>query len=275
MKYLNICKLSVPIYSNRVKWLYVVVLSMSSSDAFDQAEIAALRERIFNLDIGLGVVISLHINQSMNLKMIAKFVGARETTTLNQVKQLLQEGIIVLDSERTATSRGKFYMLPSRTKAALRATPLTADEELELLSLDQAKISQKLVEQIESGKFDKAFAQFKIVKNIYDVIESNFIRKLSDVMQDIQSHSDASTEDKQAFFTKHDLPLGGMSLALRSLRISNLQQFTKFFKLLDNFAQQLSELREEFDDATVAEDFEPYNQLVYTSIVPIVQDLDV
>jgi len=73
-----------------------------------------LREIYDNLiydEIKFGIITALQWNETLNLKKIAQMIGKPETTTIRYLKQLLEDGLIDIDAEKTAASWGKYYRL--------------------------------------------------------------------------------------------------------------------------------------------------------------------
>jgi hypothetical protein len=78
-------------------------------------------------EVSFGIVITLRFYGSLNLKKIAQLIGKPETTTIRHLKQLLEDKIIDIDAEKTASSWGKFYCLTDPVKTLIEKE----DEEFE------------------------------------------------------------------------------------------------------------------------------------------------
>ena len=82
-------------------------------------------------EVSFGILITLRFYGSLNLKKIAQLIGKPETTTIRHLKQLLKDGMIDIDAEKTALSWGKFYSLTKPVKAII------AKDDVELLKREE------------------------------------------------------------------------------------------------------------------------------------------
>ncbi|MCY3413894.1 MAG: hypothetical protein INQ03_19780 [Candidatus Heimdallarchaeota archaeon] len=241
----------------------------------DETNLKELRTKILSSN-GIGVVMTLHINKKpMNLKALAKYTGMKETTTLNYIKQLLQDDIIEIDSKATASSRGKYYRLTSLATKLLKERELDEQEkelEDEIFSDPTGdKMAESIIKNIENGKFENLFTQFTMVQNINNVVETNLIQKLQLVFEDLQAISDASMEEKKRIFSKHKLPVSPISIGIRSFKISNPDQMKKFNAFIQKYLDDAVALSEEFDSGEDHDNV--FYQYVYTSILPVIHEI--
>ncbi|NHJ86640.1 MAG: winged helix-turn-helix transcriptional regulator [Asgard group archaeon] len=101
-----------------------------------------IKENFANIiydEVKYGIVTSLDWYGSLNLKKLAELVGRPETTTIRYIKQLLEEGLIDVDAEKTAISWGKYYRL---SKAAQKLT----EERNTLRENRQEEVMKELLE---------------------------------------------------------------------------------------------------------------------------------
>ena len=68
-------------------------------------------EELYLDEIKFTITTALQYYNSLNLKKLAKLIGKPESSTIRYLKQLLDEGLIQIDAEKTASSWGKFYKL--------------------------------------------------------------------------------------------------------------------------------------------------------------------
>ncbi len=73
-------------------------------------------ENIIYDEVSFGIITSLRFNEPLNLKNLAQLIGRPETTTIRYLKQLLEDKLIDIDAEKTASSWGKFYHLSDPVK---------------------------------------------------------------------------------------------------------------------------------------------------------------
>ena len=89
---------------------------MNQQNAIDPVIVEKLEKLVYD-EVSFGILISLRFYESLNLKKIAQLIGKPETTTIRHLKQLLEEDLIDIDAEKTASSWGKFYCLTKAVKA--------------------------------------------------------------------------------------------------------------------------------------------------------------
>lgn len=76
-------------------------------------------ERVIYEEVSYGIITSLRFHETLNLKRLAQLIGRPETTTIRYLKQLLEDKLIDIDAEKTATSWGKFYRLSKPAKEVM------------------------------------------------------------------------------------------------------------------------------------------------------------
>ncbi|NHJ32193.1 MAG: helix-turn-helix transcriptional regulator [Asgard group archaeon] len=89
---------------------------MSQQNSIDPVIVEKLEKLVYD-EVRFGILITLRFYGSLNLKKIAQLIGKPETTTIRHLKQLLEEGLIDIDAEKTASSWGKFYCMTKAVKA--------------------------------------------------------------------------------------------------------------------------------------------------------------
>jgi len=73
-------------------------------------------EKVIYDEVSFGILTSLRFYGSLNLKRLAQLIGRPETTTIRHLKHLLEDKLIDIDAEKTASSWGKFYRLSKSVK---------------------------------------------------------------------------------------------------------------------------------------------------------------
>jgi predicted transcriptional regulator len=108
-------------------------------------------ERVLYDEVSFSILISLRFYGSLNLKKIAQLIGKPETTTIRHLKQLLEENLIDIDAEKTASSWGKFYYLTEPVKAIIAKDDLELqrrEEEIAKELEDYKNMSEKQLQEL-------------------------------------------------------------------------------------------------------------------------------
>ena len=117
-------------------------------------------------EIQFSIVTCLAWYGSLNLRQISHLIGKPEPTTYRYARQLLDEGLIILDNEMSTAKRGKYYVL----SPDLRNIATEDSEKYEDIEEDSVKRIKEIREKINQGKINE------IRKQIID----RFLGKIDD-----------------------------------------------------------------------------------------------
>lgn len=247
---------------------------MSEADK-EQSEMKELYEKLFSKGVGMGIIMALYIYETLNLKKIATLIGKLETTTLNQVKKLLEEGFIEVDSKATARSRGTYYKLTDLTKKLLK-TP-NPDEELtteKIKKFTKDDIAKEALKSFANPDFDKILTQVKMVTSINSYIEKFTIQSMEELYDQIKDLE--SEEEKIAVLDKSLFPIGTFSFRALTVVMKNFDQMSRYISFLDEMGGKLKKLNEDFEEENKGiedPEFETF-QYVYMFNSPLWRDID-
>ena len=135
-------------------------------------------------EIQFSIVTCLAWYGSLNLRQISHLIGKPEPTTYRYARQLLDNGLIILDNEMSTSKRGKYYNL----SPDLKNVATDDSKQYEDLEEDSIERIKTIREKIKQGKIDE------IRKQIID----RFLSKLDDeTIVNRLKHSNSLTSNIQ------------------------------------------------------------------------------
>jgi hypothetical protein len=215
-----------------------------------------IREKYKDLaidELKYSIVTAINWYNSLNLKNIARLVGRPETTTIRYIKQLLEDGLIDIDAEKTASSWGKFYKLSENVRKLydeqLRAVEEreeyiitefeslkgTGEDELRKFFTEKAISREGLEEILALGKQNLSFSH-----NIQNLI----LNEIGFAFESLSKLVDEKGKDyvlENLRIEPSDMEIYSLSLSLS--KISQLMRLVEFF---NSTYKQLLKLKEEF-----------------------------
>lgn len=247
---------------------------MSESEK-NPEEMKELYDKLFSKGIGMGIIMALHIYETLNLKKIATLIGKLETTTLNQVKKLLEEEFIEVDSKATASSRGTYYKLTDLTKKLFKISNPDEDLEIEKIkNFSKGDIAKEALKSLANPNFDKILTQVKMVTSINSYIEKFTLQNMEELYDQIKDLK--SEDEKIAVLDKGLFPIGTFSFRNHTVVMKNFDQMSRYISFLDEMGTKLKKLKEDFDEENKKiedPEFETV-QYIYMFNSPLWRDID-
>lgn len=206
-------------------------------------------KRAFHHKISSGILISLSIFGSLNLKELIELLGQSKTSTLRYLKELVISGDIVIDQDMTAKKWGKYYTLSPSLSQAFNSY----EDFLSLISRSEDSILTFPSERLPS---ETAY----VAKNLAE-INSNFNLLLENHLKTSDPDSDLSKSVRNLLLNSlTDIALYSKEDEIEFIRIVksfmvDLHQFAKAQKA------KRTESKEEKSDSTI--------QTVYISTIPL------
>lgn len=239
-------------------------------------ELKSFKDELFKEGIGMGIVMSLFIYETLNLKKISKLLNKGETTVLNQVKKLLESGAIEIDSKESAISRGKYYKLTDKTKDAL---DYTDDETLEKLNEiwenpSKDKLVAEFLKSILNPNFENMIDQVRSLNLINNYIEKISIENLRNIQDSVNVLE--NDNDRREYLYDQNFPTGAFSLTFRSFKLQTLLQVKEFIEMYNHFLKEIDEFSKKIkkENEKHPENEIDVNQYIYLSALPIFRDLN-
>ena len=232
---------------------------MNQKEGIDE-EIRKKYESLLYYEEKYGIFTALQWYESLNLKKIAQIVGRPETTTIRYLKQLVDDGLIDIDVEKTATSWGKFYKLSTSAKNLYEEEKKEMEMQAERYSEEfknfekssEEELTQRITNIVLSKEnMNKLSTEIKqmihFTSNIQHMIVNNFIFTLNELNNLI---------DKKGLpYLKENLLIdpGDITQQNFTIRYSTTKHLIKILAIYLNIRTIIKKLEEEINRDLVKE----------------------
>lgn len=217
-------------------------------------------EAIFD-EVKNGIIIALEFYDSLNLKRLAELIGRPETTTIRYVKKLLDDGLITLDVNKTASDWGKFYKLSDSVNLLIeeriaigKAREKWIFEEMNHLDGKSDEEIRELLTRVFLSKeniefdFQKAKQTIEFVSNVQKMIinDSNLVIK---ELIEIYNEKGMEYLERNLDMSPSDIETWHISLKLHSIKqmADLVKLFYKWFNELLDFKSKTDKEMNELD----------------------------
>ena len=186
---------------------------------------------------------------STNLKKISALIGKPETTTLRYIKQLIEEGLIEVDAEQTATKWGKYYKLVEEVEELYKRSIKEYIEEgsefdkriKKLKEMKEEEIKEEIIEKLrkeESGKLQaEAFKDYLLfIQNI----ESSIVNEWINLEREVKKGKEREKWKEKALMKTET------ALIVRTIEVTKIAQVIKIIEKVRQFVKEIATLQEEF-----------------------------
>jgi len=212
-----------------------------------------------------GIIIALEFYNSLNLKRLAELIGRPESTTIRYVKKLLDEGLIVLDIEKTASDRGKFYKLSDSVISLIEERKIRSKErekwifeEMDHLEERSAKEIRELLTKVLFSKenieldFQKTKQTFEFASNVQKMIINDATLVVKELVK-VYNQKGLDYLKRNLDIAPSDIELWNISLKLHSISqmIDLVKLFFKWYNELTDFKDKITK---EMDEENIPED---------------------
>ncbi|MEA2070671.1 MAG: winged helix-turn-helix transcriptional regulator [Asgard group archaeon] len=205
-------------------------------------------------DIEFSVITVLRWNKTLNLKKIAKLIDKPESTTIRYLKRMLNDELITIDIDETASSWGKFYRLAKPIKYLYdknkeqmsERNKQEFDELFQYLDRPEEEIENYAKSKIIKREDEESEINMEIAKrnltfmhNLEDMILNEFIEAINE-FNELQEELDTD-------FLKKNLSLAPVDILLSNkwTEIANFKHLLKYYQLFNKFDQEIRQLRKE------------------------------
>jgi hypothetical protein len=222
-------------------------------------------EKIVYDEVSFSIITSLRFHESLNLKRIAQLIGKPETTTIRHLKQLLKNGLIDIDAEKTASSWGKFYCLSKQVKAYLKKEDEITRKRVEdfpkefskLKKMSETELQEFFAQEItEKDNFDNIALRvdygINLNYNIQKMIINNFI-EISKKLKKLKEEKDKEYLKKNLIIDPADINTTTLFIKYSKAKhiISFIERFAEFHIALEKLRE---EIQKEMDEEQVPEE---------------------
>jgi predicted transcriptional regulator len=209
-------------------------------------------EKIFYNNIEFGIITSLKIHSSLNLKRIAKLIDKPESTTIRYLKKLLEEGLIIIDTEETAQKWGKFYCLSDEIEKLYENHMKEAKNRNKGVLEEIVEYKDKSEEELKEFLLEKALEKKRhtddaiLTQNNLTLVNNFEKCIINDVFRVLQKIEEIKEEKgKEYLEEKWILEPIDVILLNRWIKYSKFSHLVKFYLEFLNFHQKITKLQEE------------------------------
>ncbi|NHK30784.1 MAG: winged helix-turn-helix domain-containing protein [Asgard group archaeon] len=224
-----------------------------SKENRNPAEIKKKYKEIVYDEVKYGIITAIIWYDSLNLKDLARLVGRPETTTIRYVKQLLEDGLIDVDAEKTATSWGKFYKLSTVVRELYDKQLKKIEQRSETILKEYETVKDKGEEEIykffEKHVISKDNLEIDILSAKQSVAFSHNIQNM--IINEITYAVDNLNKILQEKGRKHvenNLVIDPTDVEIHnlSLSLSSTKQLFRLIETYSKFQEELVKLKKEF-----------------------------
>jgi hypothetical protein len=204
-------------------------------------------------EIQYRIIAVLTLYRSLNQKQISLLIDKPEPTTYRHAKKLLDDGVLVIDPEKSKEKRGKFFKLTPQLEAfAIHRKKEFEERETHLFDFinwikkkyennELDLIREKVVNQ-----FLTRFKDIKLIRHVKNVISSSSSVQNS-IVNNIQFQLEKlakKTEDSdKRELTDEDVLKSHISSASFLIRTTKIEHYVKLMEITMNYYQEISKLR--------------------------------
>ena len=164
------------------------LVKMSKTSKYPKKILDNRFNELFENETRYGIVMAIRTFGSMNIKLLSKIMGKTESTIHHHISEMIKEPeVLVIDNEKTTTTRGIYYKLSDITKERYpkdketifeEEIPLLMKRALELSDEELAKIMlARIISQPDFGKITQSIRRsMSYNHNIENFIINSFER---------------------------------------------------------------------------------------------------
>lgn len=202
-----------------------------------------------------AIITSLGWYGSINLKKISSLIDKPETTTLRYLKKLIEEGLIEVDAEKTASSWGKYYKLVDEVSELYRNNledfvkeGSEIDQRLKhLKTLSEEELRKEVIKKFQVTDDETQYnapQAFKHFLSFVHNIESSIVNQLIDFSNEISPE----LKNTEELFNQYPQLMTDTMLAVRTVPIAKIKHVIKVVEAIRDFIRTITKLQKEFQE---------------------------
>lgn len=244
-----------------------------SKDVKTSEKFEAIKKKYNDLvydEVKFAIVTAIQHYSSLNLKKLSELIGRPETTTIRYVKKLLEDELIVIDIEKTATDWGKFYRLSDFVNDLIVNRNLEIDNRIDWVQKEVSKINFKNEDEVRDFFIRAILSKKNLVHdalitrqslsfshNIQKMIVNEFSARVEELDDIIEK------KGKEYLLTHVTVEPSDIEMYNITLRIHSMQQLLKLIDLQFKFVQEIEKLKHEFAEEAKKDNIPEENQQLF------------
>ncbi|HUU77334.1 MAG TPA: winged helix-turn-helix transcriptional regulator [candidate division Zixibacteria bacterium] len=206
-------------------------------------------------EVKFAIVTAIQYYSSLNLKKLSELIGRPETTTIRYVKKLLEDELIIIDIEKTATDWGKFYCLSDYANDLIVKRNLEIDNRVDWVQKEASKINFTNEEEVrdffmrailskENLVYDALSARnnLSLSHNIQKMIANEFSTRIENINDIIEK------KGKEYLLNNVTIKPSDIEVYNMTLRVHSMQQLLKLIEVQFKSVQEIERLKLEFEE---------------------------
>ena len=230
---------------------------MSKQSKFSKKEIDKRFEDLFKNETRYGIVMAIRTFGSMNIKLLSRIMGKAESTIHHHIEEMKKEPqVIIIDTEKTSSSRGKYYTLSNITNQKYpKDKESVYEEEIPTIMERMNKLNDeelakvmlfRLMSQPDFGYMSKSIRRsLSYYHNIENFIVTSFERSEESLKQGLKP--------KNLLY-----PFGTTTKLSLDIEVSRPRHSIEIGMVISNFFAQLvklkNKIRKEMDEEGIPEE---------------------
>ena len=228
-----------------------------NSSKFSQKQLEKKYEALYKEEVKFSVLTAIEWYGSLNLMQISRIIGKSESATYRHVKSLLENNVISLDPEKTATLRGKFYCLNPKLSTISKKTKMDIGGYSNRFKQDMEQYDNLLNEvselefmKIGLTKLAERIGDDSIAENIkrYSLVVNNIITSIINELARFEKKlKEAINEDKLEELIENERKLVNITQNIFLIKASKIEHVLKINRVLSDCYDQLNTLKQEIE----------------------------
>ena len=202
-------------------------------------------EKLFENETRYGIVMAIRTFGSMNIKKLARIMGKTESTIHHHITEMIKEPeVLVIDNEKTTSTRGIYYKLSEITKERYPRDKETLFEEeiptlmnrvLQLTDEEIAKMMfYRMINQPDFGKIAQGIKRsLSYYRNIENFIVNSFERSENAMREGLKP-------------VNLNYPFGSSTILGIDLKVSKTKHSLEIAQATSEFFAKLVKLNQKF-----------------------------
>ena len=230
---------------------------LMSSSKPSKNELEKKYQDLYKEEVKFSVLTSIEWYGSLNLMQISQIIGKSEPATYRHVKSLLEDNMIILDNEKTASHRGKFYCLnpklsnlSKKNKSEIGGFSETNKQEMDKFDQLLSEIGEKELLKLGLTQFAERINEESAAEGIrkYSLVVNNVITSIINTLEAFENKLRlAKKEDRLEELIESERRLVNITQNIFLIKASKMDHVLKINRILSDCYDRLNTLKGEID----------------------------
>ncbi len=224
-----------------------------NSEKLDFKNFEEVYDYLLENEIQYRILAVISLYRSLNQKQISFMINKPEPTTYRHAKKLLEDGILVIDPEKSKEKRGKFFKLSPQLEDFAKHRKMESEKREnqlgDFINWLKEKHANKEIDLIREKVVNQFLTRFKderIIKHVKNtIVTSSSIQNsiVNNIPLQIEKLIKKIEYSNSKNLTDKDVLNSHISSASFLIRTSKTEHYVKLMEITMNYYQELSKLR--------------------------------